>query len=1033
MSERTHVKRLIVCVDAEESEGGATSGATILREIQIAIDRKVVEQIVRYYRATEDGPKILDRLKTRAQPYFEQQIHDIVKEVCEVLEEPRDELFLYGFGRGAFIVRAVAGLLDILHLPKRTSVRYFEKLYQSCLDVYKARHDEDNRNGPKIIEFLRSHSTLSVQIRFVGAFDTVRYTTEGHKHDLSLVSSIHHMRHALALNESRSQLSPEFVEIPKISADLQGRTLIQAWFLGSHKDLGGGTDHDGLSLYALQWILVESIRAGLVIQWNEKEALIDKGNVLSLVFPQYSGDAPKLGGDDEAEWQVKHNNGIEVSLFDLQTVHGSSAEEDHVHGIQITPSNVLYNSHRTVFESKSGLVGYCTNGMELWDDHPSLGFCLLDRYPRFYEQSRFKSLKKSLANYRDQNVHDPEGGIPPWLEGMQLQASGVKAFRILVCGKTGVGKSTLINKVFGVELTEESQSYSQGEHDINQAFASPNHPGLLIHDSRGWQAGSENELDLIAKFLRHRAYQKDPGEALHVIWFCVDSDVSRIEEADKRTFDTIAQYSCNVPVFVVGTKKDKLIAFRKIQLLEKFMEENGNYSESSRLANDEANRLADEQFMALRDELSRIKHYKADGFCCVSKGRSLLPVPKFVIPDTLMLDVTDDTQGIRKLLHSTLELIVDDRVRVFAVAAQVVDVEQKIDSAITECMRLATHAVRTAMVPLPMSGLVGTPTVARILCEHVLQCFGFPKALPEAVEEIMTRVVFSHLKAFMTITLIEFLAVGTVTAGLMVATMGIGGLLGLTSCILAAQPTARMLFKCACDMILILERSFRYRGKYVSVKQIEDAAIYYTSAMTTTFGGKEMLLQKHVHEEVNKLIPLRKVNAGIQLGKLRPGLEDIIYKNRFNKRDSMQPDLTPLSPEIGGREILELDGGSRPVASPVELPAEKSATAVELPAEVPAGATVPLRSSGKKAGMQLSSASDTTTTIDDLLSSDETTSMTQTISGHVESGALDSSSLLKDDGIERVKTDSLLSKSMKAMGTKKMSSRFGLKKSKTSN
>jgi len=35
---------------------------------------------------------------------------------------------------------------------------------------------------------------------------------------------------------------------------------------------------------------------------------------------------------------------------------------------------------------------------------------------------------------------------------MQLHASGVKAFRILVCGKTGVGKSTLINKVFGVEL-----------------------------------------------------------------------------------------------------------------------------------------------------------------------------------------------------------------------------------------------------------------------------------------------------------------------------------------------------------------------------------------------------------------------------------------------------------------------------------------------------------------------------------------------------------------------------------------------------
>jgi GTP-binding protein EngB required for normal cell division len=107
----------------------------------------------------------------------------------------------------------------------------------------------------------------------------------------------------------------------------------------------------------------------------------------------------------------------------------------------------------------------------------------------------------------------------------------------------------------------------------------------------------------------------------------VDSDVSRIEEADKRTFETIAQFSHNVPVFVVGTKKDKLVAYRKIQLLEKYMERTGDYHESRRLADEEANRLADDQFLALRDELSRIKHYKADGYCCLSKGLARLYCP----------------------------------------------------------------------------------------------------------------------------------------------------------------------------------------------------------------------------------------------------------------------------------------------------------------------------------------------------------------------------------------------------------------------
>jgi predicted GTPase len=69
-------------------------------------------------------------------------------------------------------------------------------------------------------------------------------------------------------------------------------------------------------------------------------------------------------------------------------------------------------------------------------------------------------MKSELADHREMSLSS-ETTIPPWLEGQELQESGVKAFRILVCGKTGVGKSTLINKVFGVEMVRRTLLQSE--------------------------------------------------------------------------------------------------------------------------------------------------------------------------------------------------------------------------------------------------------------------------------------------------------------------------------------------------------------------------------------------------------------------------------------------------------------------------------------------------------------------------------------------------------------------------------------------
>src|SRR5204863_908158 len=104
-------------------------------------------------------------------------------------------------------------------------------------------------------------------------------------------------------------------------------SIIEAWFVGAHADIGGGARDDGLSLYPLQWIFIESKKFGLVLEHNPKGR--SKGLIqdpVKLVFP--SGlPAENLPSTDIAEqqplgpWQFRYTNGTEVEMHDLRASH----------------------------------------------------------------------------------------------------------------------------------------------------------------------------------------------------------------------------------------------------------------------------------------------------------------------------------------------------------------------------------------------------------------------------------------------------------------------------------------------------------------------------------------------------------------------------------------------------------------------------------------------------------------------------------------------------------------------------------------
>lgn len=530
MSEKVCVRRYIVCVDGVTDDANTTYADTKPRNASSIVRLKsiiktgqcvdgngrVVTQIVQYHQAVRPSSAGAAIFRSKTVPPAEQQIQDIVLDVLTKLEGPSDEIYLFGSGCGAYTVRAIAGVLHHMGIPKPGYLNDFPELYKNALDLIRARQQDDSQRGHKALTYLRARAEGTPNIKFVGILSAVKNPADKQFHDTSIVSSIRNCRHAMAYNETTYLDKIDMPQDPT-TKEMEGRTFIQAWFLGNHFDVIGGTQHDGLSLYPLQWILIEAMLTGLVVSSDSvgKEATL-KENPLALIFPQYAGDTPDLSGSEQIQWQIQYVNNIKVHMFDLQSIHVAKVNANEAsHTIHFEKGS--WYDAPTKATTKEGLKGWNREQPFGTIFHPSV-FCILDRNPRLMEQKRFKGHKEALADFEVNCMRGSADEMPPWMQDSQLLASGVKAFRILVCGKTGVGKSTLINKVFGVEMTEESNTYAQGVHDINQAFESPNHPGLLIHDSRGWQAGSDHELDLIAQFLRHRAFQKDPAEALHVIW-----------------------------------------------------------------------------------------------------------------------------------------------------------------------------------------------------------------------------------------------------------------------------------------------------------------------------------------------------------------------------------------------------------------------------------------------------------------------------------------------------------------------------------
>lgn len=202
--------------------------------------------------------------------------------------EPGDEIYIFGFSRGAFSARSLAALIGKCGILSR---RYADKAGEA-FELY--RDAELTADSGRAVEFRTTYGKqvgdavgadrrdYRPQINYLGIFDTVGqrglpsalgplsdWGNEKYAfHDLDLGGHVLSARHALAIDERRSAFPPTFwTNLDALNARSAANggandAYQQRWFVGAHGDIGGGNPST-LSSFPLAWVVDGAERAGL--------------------------------------------------------------------------------------------------------------------------------------------------------------------------------------------------------------------------------------------------------------------------------------------------------------------------------------------------------------------------------------------------------------------------------------------------------------------------------------------------------------------------------------------------------------------------------------------------------------------------------------------------------------------------------------------------------------------------------------------------------------------------------------------------
>jgi uncharacterized protein (DUF2235 family) len=333
------MKRLILCCDgtwnsADQASNGIPCPTNVIRiAYRIAKRKEDMPQIVYYGQGVGTGNS-LDRITGGA---FGQGLEDNIFSAYRFLVanyEPGDELYLFGFSRGAFTARSIAGMIRKCGILSTENVqRYIEAIH-----LYRSDEGPDEDRPSEFRSRNSVNGEKQTQVHFIGVWDTVGslgiplrglrgLTQQKHQfHDTELSKSVKNACHALAIDELRSPFRPTLWQYkPK-----EGQTVEQVWFPGVHSNVGGGYPDRGISDISLEWMIKKAKDAGLVFDEKVEKAHPLSPDINGKIYQSKKGiyrisrAFNRIIG--QSEKRIRDGDTVEEGPDPTQTVHQSALD-----------------------------------------------------------------------------------------------------------------------------------------------------------------------------------------------------------------------------------------------------------------------------------------------------------------------------------------------------------------------------------------------------------------------------------------------------------------------------------------------------------------------------------------------------------------------------------------------------------------------------------------------------------------------------------------------------------------------------------